>query len=101
MFVHTESLDDLERQSPLGHPKKTTEANSMACTGAGEAGKEVSQLSSPLQVSFEDETCVNTPRRGPHTRSKVNCRQTQLTDSFARIGARSATKRIEDQSPQG
>ena len=40
--VHTESLDDLERQSPLGHPKKTTEANSMVCTGTGEAGKEVS-----------------------------------------------------------
>ena len=76
------------------------EATVLAPT-AGEAGKEVSQLSSPLQVSIEDETCVNTPRRGPHTRSKVNCRQTQLTDSFARIGARSATKRIEDQSPQG
>ena len=94
--MHTEALDDLERQSPLGHPKKTTEANSMACTGAGETGKEVSQLSSPLEVSFEDETCLNTPRRGPHTRIKVNCRQTQFTDSFARIGARSATKRIED-----
>ena len=67
----------------------------MACTGAGEAGKEVSQLSSPLQVSFEDETCVNTQRRGPHTCSKVNCMQTQLTDSFARIGARSATKLID------
>ena len=49
-----ESLGDLERQPTLGHPKKTTEANSMACTGAGEAGKEVSQLSSPLQVSSED-----------------------------------------------
>ena len=76
------------------------EATVLAPT-AGEAGKEVSQLSSPLQVSIEDETCVNTPRRGPHTRSKVNCRQTQLTDSFARTGARSAMKRIEDQSPQG
>ena len=60
VYVHTESLDDLERQSPLGHPKETTEADSIACTGAGEAGKEVSQLSSPLQVSIEDETCVNT-----------------------------------------
>ena len=99
--MHTESLVDLERQSPPGHPKKTTEANSKACTGAGEAGKKVSQLSTPLQVSFEDETCVNTPRRGPPTRSKVNCRQTQLTDSFARIGAQSSTKCIEDQSPQG
>ena len=49
----------------------------MACTGAGEAGKEVSQLSSPLQVSFEDETCVNTPRRGPHTRSTVGRHSSQ------------------------
>ena len=49
----------------------------MACTGAGEAGKEVSQLSSPLRVSFEDETCVNTPRRGPHTRSTVGRHSSQ------------------------
>ena len=52
-------------------------------------------------MSFEDETSVNTPRRGPHTRSKVNCRQTQLTDSFSRIGARNTTKRSEDQSSEG
>ena len=46
---------------------------------------------------------MNTLRRGPLTRSKVNCRQTQLLDRFARTGARSAlrTSLLRDRDSAG
>ena len=70
--------NDIESQSPTNQPEAPCRP-----------------YSEHTSTSLENEQNL-TPQRGPVTRSKTVCRQTQLTDSFSYVGGKSTSKQSKD-----